>query len=226
MAIDTARKRRSAVAPGCPWRGILPDPSAQTFEAADRALPVHQYAGAAVRQLRVTPTGIYSLPLVEFGQALAELDAFQTWCGESDAAGARNHIFYVHHADADRADGQSKEAYLAAREAIRPIVVVRFGEDDHARLVYTRAGYVRGGTVRLVLEHLTDPDDAGLDTRDAIVQFVNSIGTIMAALEAADGIPEIRNYRLSRTPGRLSAAEIAAGGLDTVLAAVDLEWGE
>lgn len=138
--------------------------------------------------MAVSPSGILSLPLYYLRQSLAASTNFQTWVGVETAAAA---LAYIH--------------YFGTASETRPFATIGYS-DEWSREIISRGArhYFQSTGNPLALTFDADINSEH-DLNDALFTFTNTVGAVMADMEALAGTGNylaITNYRMIRPPTR------------------------
>ncbi len=176
--------------------------------------------------MTVAAEGMFSQPLNGLAVLLADLEAWQGWCGvaaeligtPAGAAAAGGHVHLIAHEE-------DPEASIEDLREGRPHAIVGFTGEFSAEKVTEPPTYEHDGTLELVVADF----DRHAGERDNLVDFANRLGSVLAELETvtgADGHLLVTGYRLLEGPARPTAERTAAGELPEVGAVLALDWRE
>lgn len=162
--------------------------------------------------MAVTPSGILSKPVDEFATMLANVAAFQTWVDADDASEAISSI-YPHGIETGLDN--------------RPFCAIHL---DGYKSTAIGGGFGNtfsdSGAVLLVFEAAVGDDNID-SIPDAVNEFLNAVGSIIAGLKSlsgVDGYPHIRTLDRYSGPSRVDAAE-ANTSEDYIQMAFTATWG-
>ena len=149
----------------------------------------------------VSPAGLLSLPLKRLQTLLSISSNFQTWTGAANAAAALAFIHLVAVA------GQSRPHALIGRSP-------GSGGARGSRTIQGGSIFEHGGRLLLRFENDIASGDLALPA-DAEFTFTNSVGAILADLEAASGEVgdlQVTSWSETQSPQRSSRDEKQASG--------------
>lgn len=110
----------------------------------------------------LTGTGCLSTPLTTFADMLSEMSSWQSWCGVSTAADARERIHLVRVKDPENVQ--------------RPFILL----DWQPGQTFRQSGYSMGSLMMLIEDSI--PEDYRNDNSDPAVYILNNVGALTAEI--------------------------------------------
>jgi hypothetical protein len=159
----------------------------------------------------VEPAGLFSLPMKYLRDALAQSSNFQAWVEADNATEALESIHLVK---------------ISGSSYTRPFALIDFGEDyDRFREAGGNVShFVPSGSLLLMFE--MDVASENEDSwQDACLAFTNTVGAIIADIEALSGQAgylNIKHWELKKLQRSLEDEEITEG--DYYMMIIEAEW--